>query len=67
MPVDTATRVSVTGRSGNTRLFSSVMAMIALPSVSGTWGSARNTDADRDARSTSDAGQRERRGARLDG
>ena len=36
MPVEMDTFFSVTGRSGNSLLFSSVTAMIALPSVSGT-------------------------------
>ena len=43
MPVEVATCGSVTGRSGNRRLFSSRMPMTALPSVSGTWGRARKT------------------------
>jgi len=38
MPVEIATFSCVTGRSGNKRLFSSVTAMTALPSVSGTCG-----------------------------
>ena len=41
IPVEIATFFSVTFRSGNRRLFSSVTAMTALPSVSGTCGSAR--------------------------
>ena len=42
-PVDNATLRSVTGRSWNSRLFSSVMASRALPKVSGSCGSARSS------------------------
>ena len=42
-PVDIATRLSVTGCRGNSRLFSCVTAITALPRVSGSWGRASNT------------------------
>src|SRR3972149_5030940 len=50
MPVDTATLSSLTGRSGNRRLFSSVIAMMAVPRVRGIWGRARTTAPTADAR-----------------
>jgi hypothetical protein len=43
MPVEVEILLSLMGRFGNSRLFSSVIAMTALPRVSGIWGSARNT------------------------
>ena len=42
-PVEIATPRSVTGLSGNSRLFSLVMAMSALPNVRGSCGRARST------------------------
>src|SRR3990167_3079241 len=43
-PVENATERSDTGRSGNSRLFSSVIEINALPKVSGTCGKASSTN-----------------------